>query len=319
MAKRIWLLIAGCLEAAFLRGAVSNQALSRGPILAQEKAPAATRDQQGPRTPEEIAEFRPVAQHFKDILLDYRKSKRIPRNISLGLQGIEPSNFKVLEDAFRSIMMPNLDEDLGNTSQSITYLVGSEKLNYAVRYPRELVSNHLYPGVICIGYPGKEKYWKATLQRLQARVPQGRSVFCFGWGIFERLKNTDVGSLDLFRVIVRRWNRFLDVVFSKYPIDTSRVYITGGSSEGVEALSVGLHRPDRIAAIAALSSCVYPFQVYYRYEHSLNCKVLVYRGSLDHQFVGDSRHSRSLGYKQKEMEFGRMLRKVARHGIRAMR
>jgi formylglycine-generating enzyme required for sulfatase activity len=264
-----------------------------------------------------------VAARFERFLL-YRRLNPLRAENPPALDNLTAQDFGSLESVFGKVMAPDFPGDVVGQVLLEKVQLDSDRFFYAVEYPKEHIANHLYPAIVRLGYPLGENSpavpWRENLQAMYPDLPEGEPTFLFRAGIIDdvfrpgRLRSSEAASLDVFILATRRWDRFLDTILSKYPIDPSRVYVTGKSYEGVQALSVGLHAPDRIAAVAAFSSVVYPFQVYYRYQHALNCKVLVYGGG-DPMFAPGQGVPPGPVYRQQEEEFGRRIQAVAPQNV----
>jgi len=265
------------------------------------------------------------AGEFRRFLASYRAEPSRAR-VPPSLDDLTREDFALLEDEFRSVMAPELAP--GHRGQVLLrqLQVGAYPFTYAVRCPTEVPPGQLYPAVVRLGYPPGDPatpdYVRANLSAMYGDVPQDEPIFFFRAGIIDdvfavpgRVASSEAASLDVFRLSTARWDAFLDDILTSFPVDASRLYVTGKSYEGVQALSVGLHTPDRIAGIAAFSSVVYPFQIYYRYQHALNCKVLVYRGALDHMFTPGQGIPPGQEYRRSEEAFGRRMCEIAPESV----
>jgi len=109
---------------------------------------------------------------------------------------------------------------------------------FAVLPPRDFDPRRSYALILTLHGAGVEAYGqvKAYGPKDWAFVvaPTNRRRFGFDW--------QDWGRLHTLQV--------LDIVTRRFPIDTNRIYLTGHSMGGHGTWHVGLHHPDRFAAIA---------------------------------------------------------------------
>jgi phospholipase/carboxylesterase len=85
---------------------------------------------------------------------------------------------------------------------------------------------------------------------------------------------------------------FLDSVIERYPIDTKKLVVLGFSQGGVMAYTLALTKPDRFAALAALSSWL-PQEAFDQppSEKAQSLPTLVHHGSRDDMIRVDRAHN----------------------------
>ena len=154
---------------------------------------------------------------------------------------------------------------------------------YMVYLNKPILPHQDYPCMIKVGDPDASEP-EQVLMTWSRRGPN-EPMFFVRSGLLDDKKGADPGSHELFLESAKRFDAFLDDILSNFPIDGNRVYLAGLGFDGVAALSLALHRPDRIAAVAAFAASSQPRQIHERGRDASNMRILVYHGASDPHYV----------------------------------
>jgi len=114
-------------------------------------------------------------------------------------------------------------------------------------------SSHLFPAVIMLhGWAGNYNQWNEIMGGLQRYADSLEMVIVCPDGFFDSFYiNSPIKENSQFESFF--WEVFIPTIFEKYPIDKSKLFITGLSMGGHGALSLFLKRPDLFLAGASTS------------------------------------------------------------------